>query len=219
MINQIAQEVLRQMKAMQGSASVGSASSVGGVLLSDMRPGAKVSEIKHLLEVARQRDCFGVCIPQWFISVAKETLVGTNVKIATIVGLPEGTNSPLAKYAEIKQAVVNGIDIVMVPVNMDYAKEGNTKAVAKDFAESITASRGKAKSAAIIEVCGMDNLKLVACADALVAAGADAIVLSCIAGSKVTADMVSAVKSKGYTVGVIGGAADAAGADWTVKRG
>ena len=149
MINQIAQEVLRQMKAMQGSASVGSASA-GGVLLSDMRPGAKVSEIKHLLGVARQRDCFGVCIPQWFISVAKETLVGTNVKIATIVGLPEGTNSPLAKYAEIKQAVVNGIDIVMVPVNMDYAKEGNTKAVAKDFAESITASRGKAKSAAII---------------------------------------------------------------------
>jgi cysteine desulfurase len=48
MINQIAQEVLRQMKAMQGSASVGSAS-VGGVLLSDMRPDAKVSEIKQKL--------------------------------------------------------------------------------------------------------------------------------------------------------------------------
>lgn len=219
MINQIAQEVLRQIKTMQDSAPVSSAGSVGGVLLSDMRPGAKVADIKQLLEAARRKNCFGVCIPQWFISVAKESLVGTNVKIATIVGLPEGTNSPLAKYAEIKQAVVNGIDIVMVPVNMDYAKAGDTKAVAKDFAESITASRGKAVSAAIVEVSGMDNLKLAACADALAAAGADAIILSCIAGAKVTADMVAAVKSKGYKVGVIGGAADCAGADWIVKRG
>jgi len=219
MINQIAQEVLRQIKNMQDSAPVSYTGSEGGIILSDMRPGAKVAEIKQLLESARQKNCYGVCIPQWFISVAKESLVGTGVKIATIVGLPEGTNSPLAKYAEIKQAVVNGIDIVMVPVNMDYAKAGNTKAVAKDFVESITASRGKADSVAVIEVNGMDNLKIVACADALVAAGADAIILSCITGAKVTADMVSAVKSKGYKVGVIGAAAEGAGADWIVKKG
>jgi len=111
MINQIAQEVLRQIKNMQDSAPVSSTGSVGGVLLSDMRPGAKVADIKQLLEAARQKNCYGVCIPQWFISVAKESLVGTSVKIATIVGLPEGTNSPLAKYAETHKELASSLAV------------------------------------------------------------------------------------------------------------
>ena len=227
MINVISQEVYRQIKAMQGSQEPQTVSpQTGGVLLADMRPGAKVADMKQLFEAARRKNSFAVCIPQWFVSVAKENLVGSKIKIATVIGLPEGTNSPLAKYAEIKQAVAAGADLVLIPINMDYCRAGDTKAVQKDLAESLTASRGKAMAAAVIEVKDLDNSRIIETAQACASVGAEAIILSGIAGGTVQSDQIRDLKAKGLKVGVIGGASDAgrqseynqAGADWLVVR-
>lgn len=230
MINLITQEVLRQMKAMQGStSSVGSVKAQGsenGILLSDMRPGAKVSDVKQLFAAARQNNSFAVCIPQWFVSVAKENLVGSTIKIATVVGLPGGTNSPFAKYAEIKQAVAAGADIILVPTNADMCRTGNVKGVQKDLAESLTASKKKAVSGAIVEVNGLDRRGLAEICSGCNAVGADVVVLSTITGGTIDVEVIKELKSKGIKVGVMGGASDAsarqtyrnAGAEWFVVR-
>lgn len=228
LISTITQEVLRQMQAMQGSQSVASsqptAVSMDGILLSDMRPGVKLTEIQQLLAKAKANNC-GLCVPQWFIWNVKENLEGSKIKIATIVGLPEGTNSPLAKYAEIKQAVGFGVNMVLVPVNMDMCRAGDIKGVQKDLAESITASRGKAEAAAIIEVKDLNTRTLTDAALGCVAVGADGVMLSAITGGSVNPAAVRDLKAKGIKVGVIGGATGReaeykqAGADWVVVRG
>lgn len=226
LIKAITQEVLRQLESGQepGSASKPAAASAGNILLSDMRPGAKVTDMKRLFEAAWRNGSFGVCIPQWFVALAKENLYGSSVKIATIVGLPGGTNSPMAKYAEIKQAVAAGADMVFVPVNMDKCAAGDIKGVQKDLAESLTASKGKAEAAAVVEVNGIDGQTLKDAALACVAVGAKGIMLSAITGGNVKADLIRDLKAEGVSVGVIGGATDRqaeyrqAGADWLVIK-
>lgn len=226
LINAITQEVLRQMQSMQGSQSAPSAAPVStdGILLSDMRPGVKLTEIMQLLEKAKSNNC-GICVPQWFVWNVKENLNGSKIKVATVVGLPNGTNSSFAKYAEIKQAVGFGVNTVLVPVNMDMCKAGDIKGVQKDLAESITASKGKAESYAIIEVGGLDTRTLEDAALACVAVGADGVMLSAITGGTVSAAVVRDLKAKGLKVGVMGGATGKeaeykqAGADWIVVRG
>ena len=232
MISLITQEVLKQLQAAQSSSSSASPASPQvtvageGTLLSELRPNAKVADVTRLIEAARQYQNFAICIPQWFVDFAKTELAGAKTKVATIVGLPEGTSFPLAKYAEIKQAVAAGVDIVLVPVNMDFCRAGDLTSLQKDLAESLTASKGKVPAAAIIEVSGMDKNALVEAAAACVSAGAEVVVLSAIAGGSVDAEVVKAVKAKGIKVGVIGGASNesamknyqAAGADWLVVR-
>ena len=229
MINLITQEVLKQFQASQSSSSPASSpvpATGEGTLLAELRPSAKVADVKRLVEAARQYQNFAICIPQWFVDFAKTELAGASTKVATIVGLPEGTSFPLAKYAEIKQAVAAGADIVMVPVNMDFCRAGDLNKVQKDLAESLTASKGKIPAAAIVEVAGLDKNALVDAAAACVAAGAEVVVLSAIAGGSVDTEVVKAVKAKGIKVGVIGGASNesamnsykSAGADWLVVR-
>ena len=231
MINLITQEVLKQLQTSQSSSSPASSPvsapvTGAGTLLAELRPSAKVADVKRLVEAARQYQNFAICVPQWFVDFAKTELAGASTKIATIVGLPEGTSFPLAKYAEIKQAVAAGADIVLVPVNMDFCRAGDLKKVQKDLAESLTAAKTKATSAAIIEVNGLDKNALVDAAEACIGAGADVVMLSAIAGGSVDAEVVKAVNAKGIKVGVIGGASNeaamknyqAAGAEWLVVR-
>lgn len=56
-----------------------------------------------------------VCIPPVYIEYAKKLLVGTDVKIATVIGFPLGYNSIPAKLTEIEDAIQHGaqeIDLV-----------------------------------------------------------------------------------------------------------
>ena len=225
LIKMITQEVLRQMESGKDSGSApDTAVSADKLLLSDMRSGAKVTDMKRLFDQAGRSGSYGVCIPQWFVSLAKENLYGSQTKIATIVGLPGGTNSPMAKYAEIKQAVAAGADMVLVPVNMDKCRAGDIKGVQKELAESLTASKGKAEAAAVIEVKDVDDRTMKEAAEACAAVGAKTVMLSAIAGGSVKADLVRDLKATGVSVGVIGGATDRqaeykrAGADWLVVR-
>ena len=225
LIKAITQEVLRQMESKQDSQSFQKAAdSADHILLSDMRPGAKVTDMKRLFESADRNRSYAVCIPQWFVALAKENLHGSSVKIATIVGLPGGTTSPMAKYAEIKQAVAAGADIILVPVNMDKCAAGDVKGVQKDLAESLTACKGKVEAAAVIEVKDLDKKTLLDTALACVAVGAKGIMLSAVTGGSVGADMIRDLKAKGLSVGVIGNVTDRqaeyrqAGADWLAVR-
>lgn len=76
-----------------------------------------------------------ICVPQWFVAPAAAELKETNTEVATIVGLPGGTTSSFAKYAEAKQAVANGADVVIVPVNQELCKTDES-AAKNDFVAS-----------------------------------------------------------------------------------
>lgn len=178
------------------------------IILADMRPQAKFTDIECILAEANNQKREVVCIPQWFVSFAKERLEGHELKVATVIGLPGGTTSPYAKYAEVKQAVTNGADMILIPINMEFCMSGDIHMVKKDLSESMVAAKRKAEIIAIIEVKDLDEQKIQKIAEACLSCGVDGVMLSCATGGELKPNIIRNLKTKGLHVGVYGGVSD-----------
>lgn len=122
-----------------------------------MDPKADIGAVKTACEAAKDGGYEYVCLPQWFVSFAKDSLAGSGTDVATIISLPGGTTTPFAKFAEAKQAIVNGAGLIMFPVNMALCEAGDYAAAKSDLDTALVATKiesGKksgVKSAALID--------------------------------------------------------------------
>ena len=55
-----------------------------------LKPTTLISDIEKLCAEAKQYSFAAVCVPPNFVKKAKELLVGSSVKIATVIGFPFG---------------------------------------------------------------------------------------------------------------------------------
>ncbi|MBR0085514.1 MAG: hypothetical protein IJL97_03085 [Lachnospiraceae bacterium] len=131
-----------------------------------MNPKATVTEVTEAAKAAASEGKELILVPQWFVSTAAEALAGTGTVAATIVGLPGGTTSSFAKFAEAKQAVANGAKIIIVPINMDLCAKGDIDGVKGDLQAALVAGKTKAavqnkvKISALIDGEGLSAEKL-----------------------------------------------------------
>ena len=100
-----------------------------------MAPQSTLDGLTAACDQAVRTACEALCVPQWFVAPAAAELKGKGVAVATIVGLPGGTTSSFAKYAEAKQAVANGAEIVIVPMNQALCST-DASAAKNDFVAS-----------------------------------------------------------------------------------
>jgi deoxyribose-phosphate aldolase len=66
--------------------------------------------------LAKELDTASVCIKPYAVSMAKEILAGSTVKVCTVVGFPHGSNSIVQKVSEAESACAQGaveIDFVV----------------------------------------------------------------------------------------------------------
>ena len=54
-----------------------------------MAPNAALTDLEDACRKTLSAGCAGICVPQWFVSAAKQSLGGA-AKVATLVGLPGG---------------------------------------------------------------------------------------------------------------------------------
>lgn len=114
-----------------------------------------------------------LCVPQWFVAPAAAELKGKDIEVATIVGLPGGTTSSFAKYAEAKQAVANGAGIVIVPLNLELCKTA-AAAAKNDFVASAAPVKKHGKRLlALIDAAALTSEQTVTAAGLGIAAGAE----------------------------------------------
>lgn len=106
-----------------------------------MRPDMSVDELKSFCRGAAETGKDAVCVPQWLVSTAAEELGGSGVCTATILGLPGGTTSTFAKFAEAKQAIANGAGLVIVPVNMELVRRGDQAGAKSDLVSVLVAGK------------------------------------------------------------------------------
>lgn len=149
-----------------------------------INPSVKIDEIRHICEQAKQRKYACVCVPQWFTAFAKDMLTGTNVNVCTPVSLPGGDTSTPGKYAEVKQAVINGADEVEIPLNMTLLKQGNIDAAKRDIQEAMIPAAGKALVKVLIETAVLSEEKETQAVKMAIDSGADYIVISNILSAK-----------------------------------
>ena len=128
-----------------------------------MDPQAKVDEIKTACEKACSERYEVICVPEWLVSTAADALNEKKTEVATIIGLPGGTTSPFAKFAEAKQALANGADWIIFPVNMQFCIDKNISAAKGELKEVLVATKTKlaqskkVKAAALIDGAKIDT--------------------------------------------------------------
>ncbi len=78
-----------------------------------------------------------VMIRPEYVKLAKKLIdeAGSNVKIGTVIGFPEGTQHWLAKLEEAKKAIADGADELDFVVNYEAFKNGDINLVKKEIFE------------------------------------------------------------------------------------
>ncbi len=98
-----------------------------------LRQDATKSELIKIFDEAKQYNFLGVCVNPQNVSLAKEYLKGSNVKIVTVVGFPLGSTTTETKAFEAKQAIENGADEVDMVLSVQALKDKDYEYIENDI--------------------------------------------------------------------------------------
>lgn len=115
-------------------------------------PTATTADIKTLCHEAINYHFYGVCIPECYVSLARNILKDESVKIIAVVGFPLGNQSTVAKVCEAKHAILLGADEIDMVINLGYFKSGQHEKVINDIA-AVKKAIGKHPLKVILETC------------------------------------------------------------------
>ncbi|WP_457752977.1 deoxyribose-phosphate aldolase [Thermococcus sp.] len=140
----------------------------------NLKPYATKEDIIRLCEEAKKYGFYAVCVNPYRVKLAKETLKGTDIKVASVIGFPLGATPTEVKVFEAKKALEDGADELDMVINIGALKDGDYDYVRRDIEEVVKVAHEKgAIVKVIIETCYLtDEEKEIACKLAM-EAGAD----------------------------------------------
>ncbi len=163
-----------------------------------LKPEATEKDIIRLCEEAKKYDFASVCVNPCFVSLAKEQLKGSNVKVCTVIGFPLGANSSSVKATEASIAVMNGAEEVDMVINVGWVKERRYEDLVYEIALIKDACEGKLLKV-ILETCLLTDEEIAYASKASMDAGADFVKTS--TGFSKGGATVEAVRIMRETVG------------------
>lgn len=114
----------------------------------NLKQDAICSDFTQLCNEAIKHDFFGICVHPSSVKMVKAYLVGTDIKVITVVGFPLGANKPETKAYETKLAIEDGADEIDMVINLMLLKAERYE----DCQDDIEAVR---------EACGSTPLKVI----------------------------------------------------------
>ncbi|MCB9257167.1 MAG: deoxyribose-phosphate aldolase [Chitinophagales bacterium] len=139
-----------------------------------LKADATESEIKKLCEEAKEHRFFGVCVPPYFIKLAKQVLSKTECKVVSVVGFPLGYNSTPSKVEETRKAIDEGADEIDMVLNIAAFKNGDFNFVLNDIQSVCTLTHLKnRKLKVIIETALLSKEEIVKACEICAEAGVD----------------------------------------------
>lgn len=108
-----------------------------------LKPDTSKDKIVQFCNEAREWDFASVCINPCNISLAKELLAGSDVKVCTVIGFPLGQNTTTVKVAETEDAYEQGCDEFDMVINIGRLKDGCYDYVKNEIAAVVAAAKGK----------------------------------------------------------------------------
>ena len=119
-----------------------------------LKPGACKEDIKQLCKEAVEHRFHGVCVPPYYVRLAKEYLKDETVKVITVIGFPFGYQTKGTKVEETKKVIEDGADEIDMVVNIAAFKSEDLIYVKEDIESIATLCRLRNKTLkAIIETC------------------------------------------------------------------
>lgn len=128
-----------------------------------LKPEATPNDIRKLCSEAITNRFFSVCVNSAYISLCKDLLKGSSVKVCSVVGFPLGAMSTPAKAFETKQAIADGADEIDMVIHIGSLKAGLYDVVQKDIEAVVKAADGKTVKVIIETSLLSDDEKIKAC--------------------------------------------------------
>ena len=116
-----------------------------------LKQDATWDKIKRTCDEGIKYKTASVCIPPSFVRLARE-YVGTELKICTVTGFPNGYSTTRTKCFESQEAVQNGADEIDTVINIGNLKSRNYDKVLSDLRDIKSSCQGMLLKV-IIETC------------------------------------------------------------------
>lgn len=122
----------------------------------NLKAFATRKDIEKLCDEAIKYDFASVCVNPYYVGLAHELLIRSNVKVCTVVGFPLGQNTTEVKLHEAKVAIDEGADEIDMVVNVAALKDKNYSYVQEEIRLIRELTKDKILKV-IIETCYLEN--------------------------------------------------------------
>jgi deoxyribose-phosphate aldolase len=176
-----------------------------------LRPDTTRADIEQLCREARQYKFYSVCVNPAWVSLARQLLEGSGVKVCAVVGFPLGAQPPEIKAMEARRCIREGAKEIDMVINVGALKSGDDELVLRDIRSVVEACRdGSAKCKVILETSLLTNEEKARACELAVKARADFVKTSTgfSTGGATVEDvslMARIVRDKGLGVKASGG--------------
>lgn len=147
-----------------------------------LKQDATWKEIQQICEEVIKYHTATAMIPSSFIKRVKDTY-GDKIKVATVVGFPNGNCNTAAKLAETAQALADGASEIDMVINVGALKDGDTAFVTNEI-KALKNLVGDRVLKVIVETCFLTEEEKIAACHCVTEAGADFIKTSTGFGPK-----------------------------------
>lgn len=97
-----------------------------------LKPTTTEAEVTQLCEEAKTLGCAAVCVPPYFVPLAKSLTAESGVKVATVIGFPFGYSHASAKLAEARLALEQGCDELDMVINLAALRHNDWRTLDKE---------------------------------------------------------------------------------------
>ena len=117
---------------------------------------ARPREIELLCQEALEYGFASVCVNPTWVTRCSERLVGSPVRVCTVIGFPLGANTLENKIRETEEALANGAQEIDFVMALGAAKAGDWTSVGAEF-KALRRSTGPACLKVILETCLLEE--------------------------------------------------------------
>lgn len=118
----------------------------------NLKPTATIEDIVALCKQAIVNGFYAVCVNGCHVPAARDTLKGTPIKVAAVIGFPLGAMATKAKICEAMDCIENGADEIDMVINLGWIKSKRFDDV-RDEIKAIKKAIGPKILKVIIETC------------------------------------------------------------------
>lgn len=126
----------------------------------NLKAFASKSDIEKLCDEAIKYNFSSVCVNPYYVSLANELLIRSNINVCTVVGFPLGQNTKEVKVYESKIAVEEGADEIDMVINIAALKDKNYDYVEDEIKTIKEVIKDKILKV-IIETCYLDEEEII----------------------------------------------------------
>ena len=139
-----------------------------------LKATATKEDIIELCDEAKRFKFYSVCVNSSYVSMAKEQLKNSDVKVCSVIGFPLGAMATKAKVYEAQNALKNGADEIDMVMNIGFLKSKDFVGVRNDI-EGVKQKMPNKILKVILETCYLDESEIIKASELAIQSGADFI--------------------------------------------